>query len=288
MLLLAGCGKATSAQTATYTRNPPTTTPVSTVTLPATPSVTRLSPTPAKLPRGPGVEWHLVVISESSGWGLGEAYASQIEEDVGVKVTLDNFAIGDLSAGDVLDELQTGKSPVPELEGLPAALANAEVVLVFPNPMRSLDHGAFLSIQECFGDIVGTPIPCNSEGFEKYTSDLEAIWAKIFEYRSGKPTILRALDYANPFVSRWNENQIFDACTACWECVSVAARKAADAFHIPFLSRYDIFNGAVHNIDPAQNGYIGGDGIHPNGLAQQYTAELLSKLGYEPVTPPSR
>jgi hypothetical protein len=152
--------------------------------------------------------------------------------------------------------------------------------------MRSLDNDTFLSIQRCFGNVAGTPAPCTSKGFEKYTADLETIWAIIFELRTGKPTILRALDYANPFVSRWNENQIFDACTTCWECVSAAARQAAEAFHIPFLSRYDIYNGVDHNIDPGQQGYIGGDGIHPNGLAQQYTAELLSKLGYEPVIPP--
>ena len=177
MLLLAGCGNARFARTATSTLNPPATTPVPTATPPATSSVARPSPTPAKMPKGPGVEWHLVVISESSGWGLGKAYASQIEKDVGVKVTLDDFAIGDLSAGDVLDELQTGTSPVPELEGLPTALANADVVLLFPNPMRSLGNDAFLSIQKCFGNLVGPPIPCASEDFEKYASDLQAVQA---------------------------------------------------------------------------------------------------------------
>src|SRR5512135_2147304 len=83
-------------------------TPASPATLPAAAS----SSTPARMPKGPGVEWHLVVISESSGWGLGSAYASQIEKDLGVKVTLDDFAIGNLSAADVLKELQTHASPI--------------------------------------------------------------------------------------------------------------------------------------------------------------------------------
>jgi hypothetical protein len=238
------------------------------------------------MPKGPGVEWHLVVISESTGWGLGTAYASQIEKDVGVKVTLDDFAIGDLSATDVLNALQTGTSSIPKLEDLPAALMKADVVLLFPSPMGSIRDDTFLSIQRCFGNLMGTPDPCPTNGFDKYTADLEAIWAKVFELRSGKPTILRALDDASPFVSRWNENHIFNACTVCWECGSASARRAAEAFHIPFLSRYDVYNGVDHDKDPKQQGYIGGDGIHPNGLAQRYTAELLSKLGYEPVTPP--
>ncbi len=41
------------------------------------------SPTSVAMLKGPGVVWHLVVISESSGWGLGEALAKQIEKDVG-------------------------------------------------------------------------------------------------------------------------------------------------------------------------------------------------------------
>ena len=275
----------TSEPTTTSTPIPPTATNEPVATMTATLPVARASSTPAKMPKGPGVEWRLVVISESSGWGLGTAFASQIEKDIGVKVTLEEFAIGNLSAGDVLHELNARPS-IPELQGLSSALMEADVVLLFPSPMTSLGHDAYQSFERCFGDAVGIPVPCASEASEKYTTDLEAIWAKIFELRSGKPTILRALDDATPFIKRWNENQIFDVCTGCWECYSAAAHRAADAFHIPFLSRYDIYNGVKHNEDPAQKGYIGSDGIHPNGLAQQHTAELLSKLGYEPVTPP--
>lgn len=266
MFLFAGCGGASSG--------------------PATLSAAQPSPTPAEMPTGPGVEWYLVVISESSGWGLGKAYASQIEKDEGVKVTLDDFAIGDLSAVDVLGVLQTGTSSIPKLEPLPAALRNADVVVLFPSPMGSIHDETLLNIRRCFGNIAETPEPCSSNGFDDYTADLEAIWAKVFELRSGKPTILRALDYTSPFVSRWIKNGAFDACTVCWECISDAARRAADTFHIPFLSRYDVYNGADHDLDAKQQGYIGGDDIHPNDLAQQHTAELLSDLGYGPVTPP--
>jgi lysophospholipase L1-like esterase len=115
---------------------------------------------------------------------------------------------------------------------------------------------------------------------------LEAIWAKILAARSGRPTILRALDDANPFVSRWNRDQIFSTCTTYWEAVSEAARAAAEHYSIPFLSRYDAYNGKDHTIDPGLGGYIGGDGIHPSKLAQQHTADLLAQMGYEAVMPP--
>jgi hypothetical protein len=249
-------------------------------------NVAPASPTqpPAEMPKGSGVEWRLAVISESSGWGLGQAFAKQIEKDVGVKVVLDDFAIGNLSAGEVLQVLQTGKGTSSRLEELPVALKRADVVVMFGNPMLSVDAATGESINSCFGSTA--PAPCTPKAFEKYTADLEAIWAKVFELRSGQPTVLRAIDVASPFVNNWIKYQTFDACTVCWECVSNAVRQAAEAYRIPFLSRYDAFNGVKHDIDPKQQGYIGEDGIHPNDLAQQHTAELLAKLGYEPVPPP--
>jgi hypothetical protein len=238
------------------------------------------------MPVGAGVVWHLVVLSESTGWGLGAAYASEIEKDVDVKVTLNDFAIGDLSAADVVNALQTGKSSIPKLEDLPAALADADVIVLDPGPLGSLQDATFGNIERCVGNMAGTPEPCSPNGFDGYTADLEAIWGKIFELRSGKPTILRAMDDASPFIDRWTEKQILNTCIICWEYGSTASRRAAEAFNIPFLSRYDFYNGMNHDLDAGQQGYIGGDNIHPNGLAQQRTAELLAQLGYEAVIPP--
>jgi hypothetical protein len=256
-----------------------------TATPPSAPPATAF-PTPTEMPKAAGTEWHLVVISESSGWGLGEAFAKQIEKDVGVRVVLHDFAIGDLSAGEVLQVLQTGKGSTSRLEELPAALRRADVVVMWGNPMLSVDDATAGSIISCFGS--SAPAPCTPKAFQKYTADLEAIWAKVFELRAGQPTILRAIDVASPFVADWKKYQTFEACTGCFECVSNALRQAAEAYHIPFLSRYDAFNGVDHDQDPKQQGYVGSDGIHPNDLAQQRSAELLAKLGYDPVPPPSK
>lgn len=277
LVLLIGC-----ARVVTPTSIPPTATTMPTLA-PTVPAAT-VSPTPADMSKGPGAEWHLVVISESSGWGLGRAFASQIEKDVGVKVGLSNFAIGDLTAASVRQVLETGNTPIYSLEDLPAAVKEADVVVMFGNPMESVDPATGEAIDNCFSSL--PPAPLTPKGFERYRADLKAIWAKVFELRAGKPTILRAIDVANPFVSRWQKNQIFDACTVYWEGVSTAVRQAAEAYHIPFLSRYDAFNGVNHNEDAGQKGYIGGDSIHPSELADRLTAEMLSKLGYAPVPPP--
>ena len=41
-------------------------------------------PSWAGMPTGPDAVWDLVIIGDSSMWRLGDALASQIEEDVGV------------------------------------------------------------------------------------------------------------------------------------------------------------------------------------------------------------
>jgi hypothetical protein len=278
LLLMFGC-----AAPATPTALPPTVVPTMSSTTATAQPTAKPSPTLVQMPKGPGVEWRLAIISESSGWGLAQAFAKQIEKDVGVKVVLDDFAIGDLAAGDVLQVLQTGKGSTSRLEELPAALKRADVVVMFGNPMLSVDAATADSINSCFSQ--SAPTPCDPKSFETYTAHLKGIWAKVIELRAGQPTILRAIDVASPFVNDWKRSKILDACTVCWQCVSNSVRQAAEAYHIPVLSRYDVFNGPKHDQDPADNGYIASDLIHPNGRAQQLAAELLGKLGYVPVLP---
>lgn len=240
--------------------------------------------TPSELPPEPNAVMHLVVIGDSSLWKLGQAFASQIESDAGVEVELDDYAWPSLSAGEVLQALQTGESTRHGLENLSAALRDADVVVMFVNPMNSIDPENPLNLDGCF--IFQAPGPCEPETFEKWISDLKVIWAEILVLRNGQPTILRATDLYNPLVSPWKEEGIFEACNRCWENMSDAARLAAEVYRIPFLSRLDAFNGPNHDEDPREKGYIVGDGEHPSELAAQSTAELLSNMGYEPVPQP--
>ena len=239
----------------------------------------------SELPQGPDAVWDLVIIGDSSLWELGEAYASQIEKDVGVDVALHDFALPALSAGEVLWTLQPGGVPArSELEQLAAALKDAEVVVMFVNPINSVDPANPLDLEGCF--MSSTPGPCGPASFEKWTTDLKAIWAEIFKLRNDKATILRATDLYNPLVVPWEERGVFEACTECWENMSDAGHSAAQAYGIPFLSRLDAFNGSNHDEDPRQRGFIIGDGEHPSVLAAQFTAELLSQMGYQPVPEP--
>lgn len=239
---------------------------------------------PRELPRGKGAVWHLVIIGDSSLWGVGEPLASKIEEDVGVEVVLDDFWQPTLSAGEVLAALQTDESQNLRLKQLPDSLKDAEVVVLFVNPLESIDPAHPLDMWACF--MPPGPTTCDPASFEKYQSDLETIWAEIFKLRKGQPTILWATDIYNPLVGYWDRQGAFDACDQCWTNMSIAARLAADAYKIPFLERYAAFNGPGHNQDPVEKGYIRSDGEHLSELGAEYVAEMLSQLGYEPVSPP--
>jgi hypothetical protein len=287
ILLLAACNGTAPATQAVTQQIVNTKTPVVlTATTEPTATLPPPTPTPSGMPTGSDITWRLVVVSEASGWGLGAAFANQITTDVGVNVVVDDFALEGLTTSEVLEVLKNGTSSIPGLSGLPEALKNADVILLAPSPVYGNNLDTLVSLQSCMAASPSVPKGCSPDAFNSYTTDLEAIWAKIFEIRAGKPTILRGLDAATPLVRFWLANGTFEACTSCWQTYSTAARKASEAFNIPFFSRYDVFNGKEHRIDPFIIGYVRGDGVHPNDSAQIYTSQLLAELGYSPVYQP--
>lgn len=236
------------------------------------------------LPTGVDAIWNLVIIGDSSLWKLGEAYAAQIEEDVGIQVKLDDFSLGNMSAGKILDVLRGGETSNSRLQELPEAIKNAEVIVMFLNPTDSIDPDNPLDMEGCFASV--RPRSCAPDTFTTYTEDLKSVWEEIFQLRKGKATILRATDLYNPLVSIWQENGVLDACNECWHNVSQAHRTAAEIYGIPFLSRWDAINGLDHVEDPRLKGFIDEDGEHPTTLMAEYVADLLGAMGYEPVSPP--
>ena len=219
-------------------------------------------------------------------WRLGDALASQIEEDVGVTVTLHDYANVGGSAGDILRALSAEGSPSLQLRTLPDVLREAEVVVMFVNPLDSIDPAAPHDLEACF--LSKVPATCPPEAFRQYSEDLSKIWDGIAELRAGRPIILRAVDIYMPLVQLWTQKGVMAECTACWEAMNDAARLGAEASGVPFLSRYDLFNGPNHDQDPREAGYILPlpDGEHPTGLGGEVTAQALAEMGYAPTIRP--
>jgi len=231
-------------------------------------------------------EWDLVYISDSTGWGVAQIYAENIERDTGKTVRIHDHAIGDLSAITVLLALQSDPENLSGsfLRSLPSDIAEAEVIVFFANPLGVPSFGGLQGgVVDCM--IYKPPEDCTLQLYEPYIENLKAIYEEIFAIRNGKPTIIRAVGFYNPIISEHRERNIEIECTQCWETFNTAIRQAADEFNIPFVSVYDAFNGFNHDEDPRGKGYIGADGEHTTEQGQLIIADLLSEAGYEPAEP---
>lgn len=235
------------------------------------------------LPSGADAVWNIVVVGDSSLWGLGDALKTKIEKDFHVNADLYDCTLGGLPAKQVVNALETGKSENMWLEKLSKEIEYAEVIVIFANPLESINPNSPLNIDGCF--VSTQPRDCPTEAFSQYKTDLKGIWEKVIQLRKGKPTLIFATDIYNPLIEMWQENDIFEACTVCWENISLAAREAAEEMGIPFYSRFDSFNGNKHTEDPQEKGFIKEDGEHPTDLAGAFTADELFKPGMLPIIP---
>ena len=232
--------------------------------------------------------WDLVYISDSTGWGVAERFAENIEQDTGKTVRVHNYAVGGLPALRVLQALQSDPKSVTDgqFESISADIAEAEVIVFFGNPRGEPAEGGVSSggMEKCVGG-TSAPEDCTPDLYAPYIENLKTIYAEILTLRDGKPTIIRAVDFYNPLISRHRKYNFEAACTECYETFNAAVRQAAEAYDIPLVSVYDAFNGPNHDEDPREKGYIGGDGAHTSQQGQQVIADLLSEVGYEPIEP---
>ena len=229
-------------------------------------------------------EWDMVYISDSSGWGVPEKFAANIERDTGKQVVVHRWLKGGLHALTVLEDLQ-GK---PALRSLPDDVAEAELIIFFANPRGEPEKGGINlgGIETCMDSrSCREPEDCSIEYYNSYVDNLKKIYGEIFALREGQATIFRAVDLYNPLISEHQECGTDAVCTNCWETFNRAVHQAAEAYGVPVVSVYDLFNGSNHDQDPREKGYIGADGEHTTEIGQQAIADLLSQSGYVPLIP---
>lgn len=231
-----------------------------------------------------GARWHLVFFSDSSGWGVADRYAAHIEEDLGVTVEVHDLALGGLSAGSVLRALRGESSRYPSSMEVPGLVREAEVVVVYGNPLGSISaHRP--GDWNCVSSEAPYARDCAPEVFDAYRAHLGAIYEEILRLRGGEPVLIRAFDAYNPLYSVYREKGVSDECVGCWERYNEAIHQAAAAHNVPVARVFEAFNGPQHDEDPRDKGYIGSDGEHTTALGRQVMAGLLRQLGYDPVEP---
>lgn len=228
--------------------------------------------------------WDLVWISDSTGWGVERVLAGNIEEDTGIPVNIQFSWIGGLSAGEVIEGLE-GNSVEFRLNQLPEILPEAEVIVLYTNPEQSQSDANPHDFNCGQADSACYVNACSAENFEVYVDHLEQIYAAIFAFRQGQPTIIWAYDSYNPIMAnRCADEGVFEACRSCWETYSQAAQEAAASYSVPFAHVFDAFNGPQHDQDPQERDLFK-DGVHPNEAGAALLAQTLRELGYEPIVP---
>jgi len=271
--MLAGC---TPASAVPPTAVPPTDTPA--------PTPTPMPPTPTPVPFEGLTEWDVVVIGDSSLWGVAEPYGRLVEQDRGVKVTVHDNWIGGLKAGTILKALRGDSEGSLTRKKWPQLIEDAEVVVVWGNPEDSVSSELIENLYLCLNAPILTasrqPEGCTAGAFEPFKAELGAIYDEIAKLHQGRPLIVRGSDLYNPLISLWREQGIDEACRVCWEGMSTAARQAAEEHGVTFVSVYDAFNGPNHDEDPRTKGFIREDGEHTTEAGAQLYAETLRASGY--------
>lgn len=129
---------------------------------------------------------------------------------------------------------------------------------------------------------------CTLETYRPYTATISEIFKEMLALRDGKPTIIRAMNFYNPYISGHARCgvEMETGCTHCWTTFNDSIRLAAEANNIPLVSVYDWFNGVNHDEDPREKEYIGAYGFFPSKEGAMAIANQIREAGYEPVVLP--
>lgn len=250
-------------------------------------------------------EWDLLIISDSTNWGVGQYYTKLIEQDMNVKVTLHDCWVGALSIGTVLKTLQSGRSWSSFVRDpscnkpLSVLIREAEMMVLHANEFDSYPPDGSWNIPEdplsCVkggyegkSNLLGFATYrdnmlklCTPETFATYKAHIGAVLDEIDKIRDGSPLILRMTSAYIPIHSSWLKSGVNEVCTICCGYHSETIRRVAEEYGVPVADTMVGFNGKDYLSDPRESGYIGSDGIHPSDSGAQFIATLLQQTGYE-------
>ena len=265
LFLLAGCGT-------NVTVEPPL--------IEVTPEIQLITTTEAPFPLEDMAEWDIVIIGDSTLWGIGDQLSTLIQTQMDIQTNLSDFSFGNMTAVGALDAVLHEKpnSYNSGMHGWPDVLREAEFVILHPSPAESestSDPGDWSCMYPPY--YVNN---CSLESFSQFQADYRSIIDEIIRLRDGKPIIIRFGSYwGRP--GNWGEEDIVHSCMTCLETYSKAIEQIANEYNIPFRTVLDVFNMPDHRSDPADMGYIGEDGVHASEVGQRIFAQSIFDLGFE-------
>ena len=212
------------------------------------------------------IVWEYIALGDmrtaSADWPY--LYANHIEEDLGVRVTVLNKASISQTSVTLLELVRN-------LEPLREAIRKAEVVTVWTGG-HMVEETLIRHYQ-----------PCHSEGVDAFGRDLDSIIFEILALRRGKPTIIRLLEFYQFRVAVLRELNLLDEKKACLIAYNEQIHQVASKYRIPVAPVHQAFNGINGNEDSEEKGYQ--STVYAfSREGDECIADLLSQLGYDPIT----
>jgi hypothetical protein len=237
---------------------------------------------PTLIARRGDTSWDYVALGDSTPAGDGvlesyvDYYAAFIEEDLGVKVQIHNFAQNGQSTRVLLGHL--GGS-----EKLREAIRGAEVITVWIG-WSDLRRPVELHRSGTCG---GTDnLDCIREAVEGLNSNFDAILDEILSLSSPTDTLIRIADVGNHLVGVWKEQGRFDdlkgPCFGAWRDHIV---ESAEQRGVTVVYTYHVLNGSNGDESWTEKGLSQADGTHFNKEGHRLLARLHREIGYSYVSP---
>lgn len=213
-------------------------------------------------------QWTYVALGNSMTWGVQQPYAAHMEADLGASVTVYDETQSAQAADGVIAMLQN--RPIVQ-----AHLAEADVV--------SIVAGGGPNAGYCFtgrGEYPFWGKPFDADGIAAFRADYDAMFDELLKYVDPRDTLIRATNYYNPLVAKWQEWGVTAECKEGMETYNQQIAESAAAHNILLVDIYSGLNGPNGDEDLGAKGLLRFDGIHLNEQGGAIVANLLQAAGY--------
>jgi hypothetical protein len=220
-------------------------------------------------------EWDYVVLGDSHSWSLSPRYAKILEQDLGVKINIDDRSFGGQHSSDLLRQLREN----PDLQH---ALRKAKVVTLNVPMAVFRTPGPLFRDGKCGG---ADNQDCFREALKVYQADTIAIFAEIVSLSSPSKALVRTMDTHQMLVKVTKARGTFQVYKFYWQAANKCVIEVATKHRIPVARVYAAFMGPNGDDDPQDKGLVSEDGSHATPQGDDLIARLFRELGYQYAAP---
>jgi len=243
------------------------------------------APTPFSTPAPtPGRTIHLVALGDSTPAGYGvvdtyvDMYAEYLEADLGVAVSVHNWARGGQHAAELLVVLQENEALRKEIRG-------ADAITIWTG-MNDLFVGVgFQPKGGVCGPWEDLDMDCVEERVERLKGNLGAVVAEVLSLCNPEETLVLMADVGNPHAAAWLEMGLLEALKASvMDAWIDHIAEVAEKHGIQVVHTYRVLNGpdGEQGVSPEM---LQDDGLHFNSVGHRLLADLHRQVGYGPLGP---